>query len=264
MMTEQFSHKQTLAERDALHPTEPTTDEVIILGEDAYPSRTELIPVSQEQLLERNPNSGFYAAVQELDGWLLFKVKNELVGQIFDPHSTDRQSVNIAAVATTLQAEIAAEKAKHSESAAKLENETIPSAGMRTEPEMNSKNPYIYWQKDVENLWERVEVHMNMVEYIDAFEGTGEDWLYDLSEQYIARAREGARDEAIQILLQQREELEEKKRHDAERIEQLEAKLGVLTAEKEQAQAELQERDMQLLDDELVTHLTEEAEKLAA
>lgn len=263
MMTEQLSNTQTLVERDALHPTQPTTDEIIIRGEDAYPTRTEGIVTSMEVSPESIEDKGFKAATDELDGWLLFKVKKELVDQVFK-NGTEHSAVNIESVASVIKLEVAAEKEKHFQDAQLLENSTIPKATQRTEPNFMTNHPYNYWQKDVDNLWSRVEVHMQMVSYIDAFEQTGEDWLYDLSESYIKRARTTARDEAITILLEQKEALEAHQKIDSARISELEDSIELLTIERTDAKIQIEDRDLQLHEYEMIDHLTENAKQLAA
>jgi len=271
MMTEQPANTQTLVERDALYPSEPTTDEVIILGNNSYPTKTEALPVLIDSTAEYPERGSFFSAVQELDGWLLFKVKTELVSQIYTgitPEATaegvEANSINISKVATILESELISEKAKHEFAAQELENDIIPVAQIRTLPDQNSGNPYKYWQKDIDNLYDRVEVHNRMSAYIDAFQNGGEDTLYEATEQYIERMYDMARNEVISILRQKKHELEAHHLEDERHIHELEGSLKQLTGERDKALEQVQERDMQMLDHELIDHLTQEAKDLAA
>lgn len=263
MMTEQFTNTQALAERDVLSVPRPTTDEVIILGEDTYETPAEAQANATEADTPTAENQAYLSTVQELDSWLVMKVKNELVAQVFKGGIEDG-AVNISNVASMLQKEIMLEKDKHFQAAIYLENDVIPHAGLRLQANLVSSAPYTYWKNDITNLWNRVEVHQQMVSYVEKLEQTGNDWAYDLSENYIIRTRNEAREEALSILLQQKEELELRKKADDDRIAKLEGAIEQLAGELNLANDKITQRDMQILDNEMTRHLQKEGIELAA
>jgi hypothetical protein len=73
-----------------------------------------------------------------------------------------------------------------------------------------------------------------------------------------------ARNEVISILRQKKQELEVHHLEDERHIQELEGSLAQLTGERDKALEQVQERDMQMLDHELIDHLTQEAKDLAA
>lgn len=269
MMTERAINTQPLMERDVLpssYPASPTTEEIIILGYDAYPTQTEThltaanqkIELTKDQISEKRIEDGTIATLHELDSWISFKVKNALVDQIFtgpnagENEDVEKNTLNITSIADMLRAELMIERDKHYQTARQLENVSIPSAQMRSGPELNSKNPFIYWQDDVDNLLDRVDVHDTMVEYIDTLGLDESDNFRNFTEIYIARTHDRAREEVIEILLNQKKELESRQLQDTERIKELEDTLDLLI-----------DQNVETLGSEIVEHLTQQAKDLA-
>jgi|GEM_PF-2189742 len=145
--------------------------------------------VSSEERLDRM----FATAKKELDTWLLFRVKNELVVQLYR-NRMHGQPLSMSDVEVVLQKEITLERDTHFQTAFRIESEDIPQARLRELPE----GVYKYSKCDVDMLWDWEETHTRMVEYIQTIEQSGEGWLSDMAGHYVARAYDIAEDEVNQ------------------------------------------------------------------
>lgn len=251
-----FQNEQNRIEASALFPKEPRTSEVILIGEDA----AEMQAAARVDDYETQVLEGVVAQTHELEAWLKMKVRNELIGQIVHPSEA---GINISNVAAIVQAEMLAEEASHYENSHRLQNVEIPLAQMREAPVTTSAYPFNYWQKDVDNLYVRVGVSDQMVENFDTVKTSGEDWAYDLAEELIDILHDEAKDEAIAILRQQKEDLEREKREADARSAELEARIHLLERDLDDSKREIDDRDIALFDREMTDHLTEEAKELA-
>jgi hypothetical protein len=273
MTHEHLSNTQTLVERDVLPDFRESAENLIIVesppnGEDVVPVRTEVTPILFEQEVKKGDTNSLRLAVRELDDWLVFRVKNELITQIYtgivnDAPDKEDHGLNIQSVSAVLQEVIASEGKRHYEEKMSLELTQIPSAEMRNMPGTSSKVGTDYWKKDVENLWSRYETHEQMGTYIDQLQAVGAEGMYDLAEGYIERTLERARTEVVSILRQQKDELQSKVVQGAARIQQLEQSLEHLTGAYAQALEQVHDRDMQLLDYEADAHLLQSNEYAA-
>lgn len=282
-MTERSMNTQPLMERDALSPSEPATDEIVVLGYDSHPIRTEVLPVVPGQEKQLTPEEkrnmridhDAKAMMREFDGWLQFKVKTELVSQIFKglkkvdseqeaeeneglteqeiaDKDIEKKYIDITKIAAIISTEVTEFSNTHYQSARGLENEIIPEAEMRDSPVLDSKNPSIYWKKDVSNLFERVDVHDEIVARIELLGVKDPEVMDAFVDAYIARANEDARDEVIKILLQQKNDLESQGIKQAKKIKELEDTLDLLV-----------EQTTDTLEDEFVSHLADAARSIA-
>jgi uncharacterized coiled-coil protein SlyX len=242
------------SERENFLPAVPTTSDVIILGENAISTQQ----VEQEdipELLDDATSRELHA----LDSWLSFKVKNELVSQIYTSIGNEESGINIASIKETLSSELYVEKKKNADQAERL-NDIIPRAAMK---EKSTQGANDYSLKDINNLQMRIAIHYQLVMYIETIESAGDDGLYELTESYIQQVQLEARDEVLSILNQQKEELESRNTSNETRIVELEGVIVELETEIEFAKVQVQDRDMALLNNELVEHLMIEAQDLA-
>lgn len=211
MMTEYTPQTQTLG-RDFFAPSEPTTEDVVILGENAadtadsrelttedvvvlgeneYSLPFELPVQGEKPTLEERVDWGLQSSKHGFDSWLLIKVKDELTVQLFQG-GLDGASIDTTRIAAMLEEEIIAEQARHAEDAERLQEELIPAAELRDKPDYTAGHSFVYWQEDVENLRERKMVHSGMASFIASMPRSGEDWALDLAQGYVDRAKESA------------------------------------------------------------------------
>ena len=253
-------------EDSALEPTPLKTEEVIITGYDTLVDQsvehqaeeTEEDKAKQAQeLLEEAIRSELHA----LDGWLLFKVKSELVSQLYTGIGDD-MGINIAQIQELINTELQNEKAKNISQAQHVAG-IIPYAAMV--PTNPLRGPDSYWVEDVDNLQRRVDVHNEVVLFIEAIEARGDDGLYTYTEEFVKRTQLKARDEVISILKTQ---LVDRDSLNKARIEELKDGMIILEAEvvfaKEQRDdANKNNVDIELYDKELESYLTRQAKELA-
>jgi hypothetical protein len=157
--------------------------------------------------------------------------------------------------------EVETERDRRFQSSMELENDTIPTAALRQLPD--EKSPTSYWRKDVANLEVRSGIDSGLSSLLDTIADTGEDGLRDLSEVLIAEVHNEARDEAIRILVQQERDLRQQHDRDQEQIQSLREKVVTLHNELQSAKQDIQDRDLELLNQEVETHLRSE-QSLAA
>lgn len=254
MMTEKIQTTQPSMEYSAVYPTGPIFDddgEAIVRSENAI-SEQYGDTLETETTREGHVNEGTTVALDALDAWLEFKVRNELVAQIFK-NEVDEGLVNIADVTRVISAEMELEREKHQMSVTHIRTVVIPRAEKRNQPTFSDSTAY--WKKDLDNLEARATIHQDMVGYIHAIQNTGEDALHSLAEEYIGRTITEARDEALAILVEQKQSLEAQNTEDTERIAALEETIRMLQAELADATQQIQERDTALLDYELEAQL---------
>jgi len=252
-------------ERDTLDPKNPTTAEItipdtIIPGYDEeaeHENQQEERPKTEEEQLHETIKSELVA----LDTYLSFKVKNDIVAQIYvNSNSGSDKGINIDKVQTLVAKELAAEKQRVINQAENV-YDTIPQAAIV--PKNTFKSIHSYWEKDVDNLQRRMDVYHGVLEYIKSVESAGEDGLRDFTEEYIQRTHLEARDDVISILAHEKQELENENRRNKSEIADLENKIGALEAEVEEAIEQVEDRDMELLDNEVIAHLEAVAKDLA-
>ena len=262
MTMERQEFKPTLirGEDSALEPSPLITEDIIVRGYDTAIEQSDdtVEEKTSEELLEEAIQSELHA----LDGWLLFKVKTELISQLYTSIGGET-GVNIAQIQEVINTELQNEKEKNIEQAKHVAG-IIPYAAMV--PTNPLKGPDSYWVKDVDNLQRRVDVHNEVVSYIEAIESNGEDGLYDLTEGFVKRTQLDARDEVISIFKQQQAELISRDAANEARIEELQDGIIILKAEvefaKEQREDAMQnnaDRDIELYDAEFVSYLTNQA-----
>lgn len=228
--------------------TDPTTSEVIILGEDVLGEQQN--EKSYEELLQE----GLESELRAFDSWLSWKVKNELIAQIYNGIGVEDRQINLRSISDVVYGEILSEKDKHLQNAAHIENEIIPLAHTRRTPRFDDAN--YYWAKDIPNLEARSEIHYAVSSRIGEIEAEGDDGLYDLTENYIQRMILIAQDEVLAIVTQQKQELEQHNQENIAKINELQGAIGILKTQLEQTHEQLDDRDMALLDQELTLYAT--------
>ena len=250
------------SERDEPFPTETTdTNPNITRGDNTLSEREVPHETMPESLTEAS-----LIELRALDSWLLFKVKGALVAQIYSSIETDEPGIDISVVKDTILSELTSEKKKNLDQAERI-SEIIPRLAMHG---LAANGMYDYTYKDMDNLQKRIEINDQVVEYIEAVEGAGEDGLYGLTESYIKEVQLDAQNEVLDIFKQRKAELEERNTSNEEKIVELQGVIGALKGEikftKDQLEdrdEQLADRDMQLLNSELVQHLTQEAQDIA-
>ena len=235
---------------------ERTTEEVIIVGEDSHVE-------SETKTYEDLFRDGMHAELYQLDCVLSFKVKNELVAQIFRSLGKEGFQVNIAAVTDIVRKELIGEQTRHFQSASELENATIPLASTRTEKRFDI--PHYYTIYDLDNLQARSDIHTEISSRLAAIQATGEDGLFDITETYIQRLSIEARDEALEIVVRQKQELEIRNHENDVKIDELQDTISLLKTRLEMAHEEADVRNVPLPDQEVTLRLlTQDAYKYAA
>ena len=264
-MAHQGEHQPILnsSERNSSDLSEPrtNTNDRIILGENSA-AEHEVPKKDTEEILAQATLSEF----RDLDGWLALKVKSELVTQIYTNLGSEDEGINIADTQDVLSKELALEKLKNLKQAKSLED-MIPTVVMK---QRSLRGGTDYSVKDIDNLQMRIHIHHEVVTLIDALESTGDEGLYNLAETYIKQTQLDAQNQVLNILNQQKAELVMSKVSDEEKIAELQDVIGSLENEIEHINGKVKERDdqivdldMNLLDNELVDHLTREAQDIA-
>jgi len=219
------------------HPVPPlTTADIVVLGEDKAPEQ-EVLKKSYEIIVAE----GVESAMGEVDGWLSWKVKNELVAQICRSFGEKDLQIDIQSISELVRDEITAEKAKQYLSASRIGNETIPLALSRSEPRFDDAS--YYWKKDIPNLQARTDIHFRVFGYLAQIEATGSDGVYDLSETYIRRMLATAQDEVLAIIRTRKDELEAKDIMNESTIIELNATIVHLETQLKEAKEKLEDSD---------------------
>jgi hypothetical protein len=263
MMTHSTEQQaQTLMERDALYPSQPKPD--TLTNDQIVPSENstglESFVQQSDKTAEELIVDGISLELSQFEAWLGYRVKNEVLRQIFDKEIPEGE-IDITAVASIVKNEVETERDRRFQSSMELENDTIPTAALRQLPD--EKSPTSYWRKDVANLEVRSGIDSGLSSLLDTIADTGEDGLRDLSEVLIAEVHNEARDEAIRILVQQERDLRQQHDRDQEQIQSLREKVVTLHNELQSAKQDIQDRDLELLNQEVETHLRSE-QSLAA
>jgi hypothetical protein len=194
---------------DTLHKnTAPRTEPIPLTTSDIIiPASDQVVEKSYEQII----HDGVEGKMKAFDGWLGFKVKTELIAQIFTNVGSENWQIDIGSVFVMLKKEISNEKNVNFQSANELENTTIPLAISRDGDEKTkdpTKTATFYKVKDVDNLWARAAIHSEISMRLNAIEETGDEGIYDLSEVYIQQLYPMAKSEALRLALLQKQELE--------------------------------------------------------
>ncbi|MDB5160022.1 MAG: hypothetical protein JWO99_285 [Candidatus Saccharibacteria bacterium] len=228
--------------------TEPTTDsnEVIVRGTDEYLEQPE-----QTKTYEQIVEEGVEAQYGEFKDWLNWRVKNELVAQIFHGLGQDNLQLNIGSVRDVIRKEMTSQRDHHFQSATHIDTTVVPLAKMR--PEAQPDIPGYYWQKDVPNLEARSEIHLEVSERISQFAMLDETALYDLSEKYIRELNVEAQKEALTIAVQKIKDLEEQERKNKLEMVDLKSVAAVLAEQLKKAEAHIADRDIELHEYEMTT-----------
>jgi len=269
MTMERQEFKPTLirGESSALEPKPLKTEDIIIPSSNTYVEQLvqQEVEETEEEKAQRAQElleEAIQSELHTLDGWLLFKVKSELVSQLYTNIGTET-GVNIARIQEVVNAELQNEKEKNLDQALHVAG-IIPYAAMV--PTNPLKGPDSYWVKDVDNLQRRVDVHYEVVSFIEAIESQGDDEMYDYTETFVKRTQLEARDEVISIL---KDKLVSRDALNEARIEELQDGMIILEAEVEFAKEQRDDNkksndgDIKLYDKEFVTYLTNEAKDLA-
>ena len=272
-MAHQREFEPTLirGEDSALEPNPLKTEDIVITGYDTIveqPVQQEVEQTTEEkaeakakkaqELLEEAIQSELHT----LDAWLSFKVKSELVSQLYT-NIGNEAGVNIAHIQEIVNAELQNEKEKNLDQALHVAG-IIPYAAMV--PTNPLKGPDSYWVKDVDNLQRRVDVHYEVVSFIESIESQGDDGMYSYTEEFVKRTQIEARDEVISIL---KDKLVSTEAMNEARIEELQDGMIILEAEVEFAKEQRDDskknddQDIKLYDKEFVAHLTTQAKDLA-
>lgn len=255
MMTEQHGDTQHLMERAAPKPS---------VEEDAPELSEQSAEESSEERYDRLVETGLLHERYSFDRWIDFKVKNELITQIFKNIAKRDAPINIASVAALIEAETTSEKDKHAQGAAHLEYNALPAAHMHTTPTYSSE--FSYSERDIESLTARVDIHLGMVEHIEAHQPRSTDEYFALAERKIEEQYRTAQAEVISILEEQKRTLEykqevlEKKKQELElEGEVLESIIATLHDELADTKEQLVGRDFELYDKEVIEHLGAQA-----
>lgn len=247
--------------REDTLPQKPelTTADVIKVGEDISSVR------SYEELF----HDGMLSELSQLDAAISFKVKNELVTQIFSSLKGNQRlngggfQFNIASVVEIVQKELQAEKNRHFQSASVLENVTIPLA--RTRTEKNFDIPHYYTIHDLDNLQARSDIHTEVSDRLMVMEATGDEVIFNFAEKHIQRMSVDARDAALEIVTQQKLELEIRNLENEAKIGELQDTVSLLQTRVEMAHEQADVRTVPLPDrEETLRLLTQDALSFAA
>ena len=202
-----------------------------------------LAELTSDQIIEN-------ATVVELDSfeqWMAFRVKNELVKQIFEADGHSVSDINYDKVYSVVAKELEAEKDKKLKEALQL-NSALMLAAVRSYKDPHGFHDY--GPNDLEAVQRRIDIKRNIITSIKATEATGYNGIMDKTIAYVNEVELKARKEVLDILKQQKQGLEQ-------RITELED--------------ELIDRNMELLDidvendidEDLIGRLSQEAQALA-
>jgi hypothetical protein len=223
-----------------------TTSDVIILGEDALNSAE-----TYKEIMSEVVDEEIKAEVVALDFWIEFRVKNELVSQIFSNIDAKDLQIDISSVQDVVTTEIELQKTNLETAVSRIESSSLPEAYQQMEPIANK-----YWIKDVPNLKRRQSIYTGTLQHVNNYVNSSKDGLYSETEVYIQRSINAAQMEVIKIQAQLNAELELENQRQLNENNQLKTKLG-------QAVSDIEERDIAQYDKELVDFLTDEARDIA-
>lgn len=258
-------------EKAALFPKSPVvfegtstdTDEFtippnILIGEDSLETSLDPYEAQVATIFEKEKEN-FHALVD-------FKVKSELVAQLFKSHPEGiaKGSINLTEVQSLVATLVAHDRDINNEHAQTMDNKIIPQARNRFEvPITPTQGVTPYLEKDVPILEAREDAYVLMTNYLHEYGSVSQDEYRDRTEAIVARLLPEARQEAINILKEQRELLLAQAKEADKKIGALEQELGIAKAETEGRDIEMYDKEMEAHLAE-VDHLTDEAKKLAA
>jgi hypothetical protein len=236
----------TLPSMEQTEEYKVTTSDVIILGEDALNSAE-----TYKEIMSEVVDEEIKAEVVALDFWIEFRVKNELVSQIFSNIDAKDLQIDISSVQDVVTTEIELQKTNLETAVSRIESSSLPEAYQQMEPIANK-----YWIKDVPNLKRRQSIYTGTLQHVNNYVNSSKDGLYSETEVYIQRSINAAQMEVIKIQAQLNAELELENQRQLNENNQLKTKLG-------QAVSDIEERDIAQYDKELVDFLTDEARDIA-
>jgi hypothetical protein len=222
-----------LLEQQFVEPYETFESDNIISGEDIL-SPIDIAIESVDIDIREQVLAGLESEKVSLDEWLRFRVKNELVAQIFTTAKLADHSeytIDITAVKNVMISEMDLQKSHAEEISLHIETLIPVAKGRFIAPD---RDPNRYVHSDVTTLEARSAIKELAVYYIEALQVKSDDDLHDLTETYIEETLEAARTEVIDYLAYRNNKLEE----------------------------ELADRDMQLLDLEAEAQMSDDSRDL--
>lgn len=151
-----------------------------------------LVSLERPEAEKSQEDKIFAAEVNNLNNWLLFRVKNELVLQIYKGASLTEGTIDYGAVARVLEGELLEERNRHFDDEMKLNLEIIPKAELNHN---SPKGPDDFTVEDIPQLYDAEELHHKMAWYIQGIESSGDGWSQDLAKAYVEQAYDKAVDE---------------------------------------------------------------------
>jgi len=277
MTMERQEFKPTLirGESSALEPKPLKTEDIIIPSSNTYVEQlvqqeveeTEEEKAQKAQELEAEIiQNAIVSKTQALDGWLAFKVKNELLVQIYKAAGEDND-IDVNKIQEVVVSELATVKNENLAQAEHL-HDIMPAIAVRRGPARGGND---YFDQDINNMERRITVHYGVVEYIDALEAAGDEDILDLTQSMIEQHELKVRKEVLKIFVQQKKELEnalEVSNDNNTRSEKriIELKGAIVTLKEEVALANEDRDESEIVHDdrELTTaRLTQDAKDLA-
>ena len=236
---------------------EPTTESRIVRGEDVY------IPLPEEdKSYQTIVEIGTEVQYKEFQDWMNWRVKNELVSQIFHGLGQADLQLNIRSVRDVIWKEITSQRDHHFQSAAHIENTLVPLATARptARPEISG----YYWQKDISNLEARAEIHAAISQRISTTLAVlGDSELYDFAEDYTKELKLEAQQEALKIAKLRITDLEHEEQRNQQQMTELQTIAATLAAQLEKSKTAVADRDIELHEYEM-TAPSNVPEQLAA
>jgi len=277
MTMERQEFKPTLirGESSALEPKPLKTEDIIIPSSNTYVEQlvrqeveeTEEEKAQKAQELEAEIiQNAIDSKTQALDGWLAFKVKNELLVQIYKAAGEDND-IDVNKIQEVVVSELATVKNENLAQAEHL-HDIMPAIAVRRGPARGGND---YFDQDIDNMERRITVHYGVVEYIDALEAAGDEDILDLTQSMIEQHELKVRKEVLKIFVQQKKELEnalevssDNNTRSEKRIIELKGAIVTLKEEVALANEDRDESEIVHDDRELTTaRLTQDAKDLA-
>jgi len=277
MERQEFKPTLIRGESSALEPSPLKTEDIIIPSSNTYVEQlvqkeveeTEEEKARKAQELEAEIiQNAIDSETQALDGWLAFKVKNELLVQIYKAATAGEDNdIDVNEIQKVVVSELATVKNENLTQADHL-HDIMPAIAVRRGPARDGND---YFEKDIDNMERRITVHYGVVEYIDALEAAGDEDILDLTQSIIEQNELTVRKEVLKIFVQQKKELESKLEAsnennalNEERIIELKGAIVTLKEEVALATEDRDEGEIEHDDQELTTaRLTQEAKDLA-
>ena len=202
-MTMVDTTEKTFISEDTLpQKTKPFTEPIPrTTGDVVFPSSDQFeVKKSHEQIVQE----GIEIEARLFEAWLSMRVKDELVAQVIKNARDIKWQVDVKPIIEIVTKELRLQKDRSFQAATDLENRVIPLAMTRSE--FIAGDPNFYTQDDVDSLYARIEIYMSAAETAAAVEATGDQGLHDLSTEYATLLLPDAKNEALAVLLQQRQD----------------------------------------------------------